>query len=153
MAFTLDKVVPWGRSYDEYVAMFALSERDIGGRILGCGDGPAAFNSVLTKRGGRAVSADPLYQFSAEEIQGRNLNLAVEGVGPLRVPGQRPDAPAHRQQPTSNVLARVPKGSGHDVEFPALHSGPPFPITDEAPAGRATEKAPGSKRPETGTES
>ena len=26
MAFTLDKVVPWGRSYDEYVAMFALSE-------------------------------------------------------------------------------------------------------------------------------
>ena len=51
--------------------MFALSERDLGGRILGCGDGPAAFNSVLTKRGGRVVSADPAYQFSADEIRGR----------------------------------------------------------------------------------
>ena len=71
MAFTLDKVVPWGRSYDEYAAMFALSESDLGGRILGCGDGPAAFNSVLTKRGGRVVSADPAYQFSADEIRGR----------------------------------------------------------------------------------
>ncbi len=71
MAFTLDKVVPWGRSYDEYVAMFALSQADLGGRILGCGDGPAAFNSALTKRGGRVVSADPAYQFSADEIRGR----------------------------------------------------------------------------------
>ena len=24
MAFTLEKVVPWGRSFDEYLAMFAL---------------------------------------------------------------------------------------------------------------------------------
>jgi len=71
MPFTLDQVVPWGRSYDEYVAMFALSERDLGGRILGCGDGPAAFNSVLTKRGGRVISADPAYQFSADEIRER----------------------------------------------------------------------------------
>lgn len=39
MAFTLDKVVPWGRSYDEYVAMFALSSDDLRRRILGCGDG------------------------------------------------------------------------------------------------------------------
>ena len=71
MAFSLDQVVPWGRSYDEYAAMFALSASDLGGCILGCGDGPAAFNSVLTQRGGRAVSADPVYQFSADEIRGR----------------------------------------------------------------------------------
>jgi hypothetical protein len=51
--------------------MFALSERDLAGRILGCGDGPASFNSVLTKRGGRAVSVDPLYRFSADEIRAR----------------------------------------------------------------------------------
>ena len=24
MRFTLDKIVPWGRSYDEYVSMFGL---------------------------------------------------------------------------------------------------------------------------------
>ena len=59
MGFTLDKVVPWGRSYDEYVSMFGLTENDLALRILGCGDGPAAFNSELCKRGGNVVSVDP----------------------------------------------------------------------------------------------
>jgi len=71
MPFTLEKVVPWGRSFDEYVAMFALSERDLHARILGCGDGPASFNSLLTQRGGRVVSVDPIYEFSAEQIKAR----------------------------------------------------------------------------------
>jgi len=71
VGFTLDKVVPWGRSYDEYVSMFSLTEADLGLRILGCGDGPAAFNSVLTKRGGNIISVDPLYVFNAEQIKGR----------------------------------------------------------------------------------
>lgn len=71
MAFTLDSVVPWGRSYDEYVAMFSLSERDLEKRILGCSDGPAGFNAELTRRGGRVVSVDPLYRFSADEIRAR----------------------------------------------------------------------------------
>jgi hypothetical protein len=46
MTFTLDSVVPWGRSFDEYVAMFALSEEDLGRRVLGCADGPASFNAA-----------------------------------------------------------------------------------------------------------
>lgn len=71
MGFTLGEVVPWGRSYDEYVAMFALTETDLRRRILGCGDGPAAFNAVLTGRGGRVVSVDPLYQYSRDEIRQR----------------------------------------------------------------------------------
>lgn len=71
MGFTLDKVVPWGRSYDEYVRMFGLTKPDLGLRILGCGDGPAAFNSALTKRGGNIISVDPIYAFDAEQIRGR----------------------------------------------------------------------------------
>jgi hypothetical protein len=71
LGFTLDKVVPWGRSYDEYVSMFALTEADLALRILGCGDGPAAFNSVLSQRGGTIVSIDPVYAFDAEQIRGR----------------------------------------------------------------------------------
>jgi SAM-dependent methyltransferase len=51
--------------------MFALSDADLRGRILGCGDGPAAFNAALTKQGGRVVSLDPLYQLSADEIRAR----------------------------------------------------------------------------------
>ena len=71
MGFTLNNVVPWGRSYDEYVNMFGLSEADLGLRILGCGDGPAGFNAVLTKRGGHIVSIDPVYAFDADQIRGR----------------------------------------------------------------------------------
>jgi SAM-dependent methyltransferase len=71
MAFTLDKVVPWGRSYQEYLDMFALTEADLQGLILGCGDGPASFNAELTERGGQVVSVDPLYAFDATQINQR----------------------------------------------------------------------------------
>jgi hypothetical protein len=71
MAFALEEVVPWGRSFDEYIKMFALSGDDLGKSILGCSDGPASFNCTLTKRGGSVVSIDPIYQFTAEEIARR----------------------------------------------------------------------------------
>src|SRR4029077_20779231 len=69
--FTLDTVVPWGRSFDEYCAMFALSDRDLGLTILDCGGGPASFNAEGT-RGGRSIgSCDPIYQFTAPQIETR----------------------------------------------------------------------------------
>lgn len=69
--FTLDKVVPWGRSYAEYLAMFGLTDADRRLRILGCGDGPAGFNAELTRRDGRIVSVDPLYVFATPQIRNR----------------------------------------------------------------------------------
>ena len=71
MSFTLKNVVPWGRSFAEYVAMFALSGDDLRKRILGCGDGPASFNALLTRQGGSVLSVDPLYRFSVEDIRRR----------------------------------------------------------------------------------
>jgi hypothetical protein len=71
MPFELDRIVPWGRCYDEYVQMFALADAELGGRILGCGDGPASFNSEATQRGIAVVSCDPIYVFSASEIEQR----------------------------------------------------------------------------------
>jgi hypothetical protein len=37
----LSEVIPWGRSFEEYRRMFALTDEDLAGRILGCGNGPA----------------------------------------------------------------------------------------------------------------
>lgn len=71
MGFSLEKVVPWGRSFEEYAAMFSLAEDDLQKRILGCADGPASFNAELTKRSGKVVSIDPLYQFPARDIRKR----------------------------------------------------------------------------------
>lgn len=69
--FTLDQVVPWGRSYDEYRRMFALTEQDLGRSILGCGDGPASFNAEATRLKSRVVSCDPLYRFDTAQIRQR----------------------------------------------------------------------------------
>ncbi|MGA7827989.1 MAG: hypothetical protein WCA04_10030 [Geobacteraceae bacterium] len=71
MSFALNQVVPWGRTYDEYVKMFALSKADLAKRILDCSGGPASFNYELTKRGGQVISADPIYHFSSDEIRSR----------------------------------------------------------------------------------
>ncbi len=69
--FTLDQVVPWGRSFDEYRRMFALSDADLALNILGCGDGPASFNAEATRRGESVISCDPIYQFTTVELRGR----------------------------------------------------------------------------------
>lgn len=69
--FTLDRVVPWGRSFDEYRRMFALTEADLQLTILCCADGPASFNAEATSRGARVVSCDPLYRLEARQIRDR----------------------------------------------------------------------------------
>ena len=69
MPFTLDNVVPWGRSMGEYVAMFELSQRDLDSQILGCADGPASFNAEMHDQRRSVVSVDPVYQFSPEQIR------------------------------------------------------------------------------------
>ena len=79
MGFTLDKVVPWGRSFEEYVAMFDLAQDDLQLRILGCGDGPAGFNVTLTERGGKVVSCDPIYGFDAAQIA-RRISATYDAV-------------------------------------------------------------------------
>src|SRR5215218_9773623 len=71
MSFHLRDVVPWGRSYDEYVRMFALSEADLASKMLGCGDGPASFNVEASGRGAYVVSCDPVYQYDAEALRAR----------------------------------------------------------------------------------
>jgi hypothetical protein len=69
--FTLDSVVPWGRSFDEYQRMFALSGADLQLRILGCADGPAGFNPEAARRHLRVTSCDPLYRFTGAQIRAR----------------------------------------------------------------------------------
>ena len=51
--------------------MFALDDGDLRKTILGCGDGPASFNAELTALGGRVLSIDPVYAFTASQIRKR----------------------------------------------------------------------------------
>ena len=71
MAFQVEDIVPWGRSFQEYVRMFALDDADLGRRILGCADGPASFNRGLNEMGGRVTSVDPMYALGRKEVTER----------------------------------------------------------------------------------
>jgi hypothetical protein len=68
---TLKNVVPWGRNFEEYEAMFSLSETELRLKLLGCGDGPSSFNAEATRKRGSVVSIDPVYRFAKEEIARR----------------------------------------------------------------------------------
>jgi hypothetical protein len=69
--FTLDQVVPWGRSFDEYRRMFALTAADLESKIVGCGDGPASFNAEATRLGSTVTSCDPIYRYDVEQLRER----------------------------------------------------------------------------------
>lgn len=84
MSFTLEKIVPWGRSYDEYLRMFVLTEDDLGRQILGCGDGPASFNAELSQRGGHIISIDPIYIFDVDQIKSRIAETYEEVMAQTR---------------------------------------------------------------------
>lgn len=73
------EIVPWGRSYEEYLDMFALAPDDLKKKILGIGDGPASFNAIMHQNKRQAASLDPLYQLSREQIQ-QSINETREIV-------------------------------------------------------------------------
>ena len=71
MDFHYKDIVPWGRSFDEYLDLFNLSEDDLVRDIVGIGDGPASFNTRMHQRGTPIVSVDPIYRFSEAEVRQR----------------------------------------------------------------------------------
>jgi hypothetical protein len=79
MVMKLDKVVPFGRSLDEYLKMFNLSSEDLQQRILGVGDGPASFNAEGTAKRYNITSIDPIYQFDGAEIEQR-FDAVVDNI-------------------------------------------------------------------------
>jgi len=79
MVMKLDKVVPFGRSLDEYIKMFDLSPNDLQKCILGVGDGPASFNAEGSAKGYKITSIDPIYQFDGAEIEQR-FDAVVDNI-------------------------------------------------------------------------
>ena len=75
-----EKIVPWGRSYTEYVSMFHLSPGFLSQKVLGCGDGPAAFNAVANAFGGNVTSIDPIFKLSKNEIDKRIKETFTEVI-------------------------------------------------------------------------
>ena len=87
MSMKLNEVIPWGRSFEEYTRMFALTGDDLAETVLGCGDGPASFNAEATVQGIRVVSCDPIYAFDPTQIEQR----ATDCYDELIAKGQQAD--------------------------------------------------------------
>lgn len=83
MSFKLENVVPWGRLMDEYVKMFDLTGDEFKLNILDCAGGPASFNAEMTRQGYKVISCDPIYQFTADDIEQRiqeTYQKIIDGV-------------------------------------------------------------------------
>ena len=80
-----ENIVPWGRSYTEYVSMFGLTPYFLSKKVLGCGDGPAAFNSVGNAFGGNITSIDPIFSFPKKEIEKRINETFGEVINQTRL--------------------------------------------------------------------
>lgn len=78
MAVEYKSVIPWGRAFEEYVAMFSLGKNDLSKKIIGCGDGPASFNKHMNDLGFKVVSCDPIYSFSKDQIEQRIFEVKDE---------------------------------------------------------------------------
>jgi hypothetical protein len=84
MAFKYEEAVPWGRSFNEYLRMFHLTNQDLRRSILGCADGPASFNAKMFRQGHRVVSCDPLYRFTSDQIKHRIEKTYESVIGQTR---------------------------------------------------------------------
>lgn len=84
MPFNLKSVVPWGRTLAEYQKMFDLTPAELKLKLLSVGDGPASFNAELSSLQGNVTSIDPVYQFSAPEIQQRINETKTEIIEQMR---------------------------------------------------------------------
>ena len=82
--YTLNQVVPWGRSLDEYRRIFALDEADVEREIVDVGGGPASFNTEMTALGKHVTSVDPVYDFTAAQIRQRIDEIYDNMIDQLR---------------------------------------------------------------------
>jgi hypothetical protein len=120
MPVEVDSIVPWGRSFDEYVRMFALTEADLAGHVLDCAAGPSSFHAELRARGGRVVSIDPIYAMSAEGIRSRVQAVRDDMIAQVRrQPGQFNwefiRSPEHLEQVRMGAMGRFLDDFAGDV--------------------------------------
>lgn len=59
------------RSFDEYRAMFALTDDDLAGRILDCPGGGSSFTATAAAGGSDVVAVDPVYAIPRERLADR----------------------------------------------------------------------------------
>jgi hypothetical protein len=68
------------RSFAEYRAMFALTDADLGGRVLDCPGGGSSFTATARARGVDARAVDPVYALPADRLAARMAGELARGA-------------------------------------------------------------------------
>lgn len=76
---SLDDFIFIGRTYDEYMRMFALTSEDLNGkRILDCPGGACSFTFHASTQGVDVTSADILYQFNRDQLESKGKSDLIK---------------------------------------------------------------------------
>ncbi len=68
--FHLDRVVFFGRTFEEYLDMFDLKFSDLGSKeVLDCPSGPDGFVAEAKRRGAKVTGSDPMYHQSVSGLR------------------------------------------------------------------------------------
>ena len=137
MVMVSQTVIPWGRSFEDYTAMFQLSDHDLAQKIIGCGDGSASFNKRMKEQGYRVISCDPAYNLSKTQIANRIAHIKPEALRRIHQNRDRyhwtniPDPQALltlRTETMNEFLADYESGTAEGRYLP--YSLPHFPFGD-----------------------
>ncbi|WP_342551329.1 SAM-dependent methyltransferase [Paenibacillus sp. FSL R7-0652] len=70
----LAQIIFIGRTFEEYMSMFQLTEQELGGRaILDCPGGACSFSSEARKHGAYPAAADIVYHYGIHELETKGL--------------------------------------------------------------------------------
>lgn len=123
------------RSFDEYRAMFTLTDDDLRGRVLDCPGGGASFTATARARGGEVIAADPVYATAPMDVTGRLAAELARGSAWTRANADRyvwdfhgdPDRHARSRASSAATFTRDLLGSPHRYVAAAL---PQLPFRD-----------------------
>lgn len=69
MSLQLDTILVTGRTFEEYIAFFDLTDEELQGKkVLDCPGGASSFGATARSKGIEALSTDIIYQFKIEDI-------------------------------------------------------------------------------------
>ena len=118
---TCGRSCPGGGPSRSTAACSRLTDADLAGRTLGCGDGPASFNAEATAAGHAVVSCDPVYALTAGDIRRRVEETFEVVVSQVKLHPERfvwgfhrdpDDLARHRLAAMGRVPERLRTGQG-----------------------------------------
>lgn len=76
------------RSYDEYTAMFGLTDDDLSGVVVDCAAGASSFTAQARERGQTALAVDPAYAAGLTDLA---VAVRTSAGGGSAIIGEHPD--------------------------------------------------------------